>query len=63
MKERFNIDQQKSNKAADTPLGSQFENNNQIKPAPENLSGNMMELKRHLTICDMNDSKSDNGAR
>lgn len=32
MKERFNIDQQKSNKAADTPRGSQIESS---KPAQE----------------------------
>ena len=56
MKERFNIDQQKSNKAADTPRGSQLEAN---KPAQEPLPSNMMQLQRHITICEMNDSKSD----
>jgi hypothetical protein len=56
LREKFNIDQQKSNKAADTPRESNLDDAQQIQ---REVSDNNFELNRNLSFMDKIQPKLD----
>jgi len=56
LREKFNIDQQKSNKAADTPRESNLDDTQQIQ---REVSDNNFELNRNLSFMDKIQPKLD----